>query len=84
MKDKCGREITVGCVVDLHVNGIVSAFVVEVKNGGLIGQDGRPEPAVLVCNITVPLKFRPGQPANCYVVQLSEQPVAEEPEEKVH
>ena len=84
MKDKCGIEIEPGCVVDVLVDGIMAAYVLEVRNGGLVGPDGRPEPAMLILNIAVPIKMSPGAPAPVYVIRPSDKPKTEEPEEKVH
>lgn len=69
LKDKCGHEITQGCVVDVFVCDMLSAYCVEVKEGGLIGPDGQPEPATLILNIALPIKLRPGAVAPCYVVR---------------
>ena len=78
MKDKTGREITVGCVVDILADGMLSAFVVDIKEGGLVGANGRPEPATLVLQVGIPIKLNPGQPAPCYVVRESDKPKEEE------
>jgi len=78
IKDKCGREITVGCVVDILADGMLSAFVVDIKEGGLVGANGRPEPATLVLQVGIPIKLNPGQPAPCYVVRESDKPKEEE------
>lgn len=78
MKDKCGQEIEVGAVVDVQVDGIVSAFVVEVRDGGLVGADGRQEPAVLVLNIATKINLPPGAPAPCYVIRPSDKPNKED------
>lgn len=72
MKDKCGVEITVGCCVDVYVSDVLTAFVVDMKDGGLVGADGRPEPARLVLSIGIPMKLNPGQVAPCYVVRQAE------------
>ncbi len=74
MKDKCGREIEVGQVVDVFVSDIVSAYVLEIKNGGLAGSDGKIEPAMLILNIGLPMRLSPGASAPVYIVRDSDQP----------
>ncbi len=67
MVDKLGQEIKVGCMADVFVSDIVSAYVVEVQDGGIAGPDGRPQPPVLVLSVAIPMKLRPGQAAPIYV-----------------
>ena len=74
MKDKTGREIEVGCVVDVFISDIMAAYVVEVSDGGLIGPDNRPEPAKLILHIGIPMKLNPGQPAPVYIIRESDAP----------
>ncbi len=69
MNDKCGKEINVGDIVDVYCSGMLSAFVVEIRNGGLADSSGHIEPALLVLNIAVPLKMNPGQNAQVYIVR---------------
>ena len=40
MKDKCGVDISPGDVVDLYVSDIMSAYVLEVDEGGLADANG--------------------------------------------
>lgn len=80
MKDKIGQDISVGAVVDVYVSDIVSAFVVEVREGGILGPNG-PEPALLVLNIAIPIRLRPGQPAPVYLVRQPDKP--EQPAERI-
>lgn len=81
MLDKTGRPIEVGAVVDVFVSDIVAAYVVEVREGGLVGADGQPEPALLVLNIAIPMRLRPGAVAPVYVIRQSDRP---KEEERVH
>lgn len=74
MNDKTGKSIEVGQVVDVFISDIVSAYVVEVKDGGLAGADGRVEPASLILNVALPMVLRPGQPAPVYIVRESDKP----------
>ena len=61
------------------VDGMMAAYVVEVKEGGLVDPvTNRPEPAVLVLNIAIPIKLPPGEPAPCYVIRQSDKPKKEE------
>lgn len=77
MKDKCGRDIEVGAVVDVFISDIVSAYVVKIEEGGIIGPNG-PQPALLLLQIAIPMRLNPGQPAPCYVVRQSDKPNPEE------
>lgn len=77
MKDKTGREIEVGACVDVFISDIVTAYVVRVEDGGLIGPNG-PQPALLLLQIAIPMKLNPGQPAPVYLVRQSDKPKPEE------
>ncbi len=77
MLDKTGKTITVGAIVDVFVSDIVSAYVMEVRDGGLAGPDGKIEPALLLLNIAIPMRLPPGAPAHVYVVRASDQPKTE-------
>lgn len=74
MKDKTGREIEVGQVVDVYFNDVLAAYVIEVRDGGLAGADGKTEPALLVLQIAIPMKLNPGQPAPVYIIRASDKP----------
>ena len=81
MKDKTGREISVGCVVDVPtwaIREMLSAYVVEIREGGLVDKAGRKEPALLVLQIGIPMKISPGEPAPVYIVHESDRPKSEE------
>ena len=52
----------------------MAAYVVEVSDGGLVGADGRPEPAKLILHIGIPMKLNPGAPAPVYIIRESDAP----------
>lgn len=74
IQDKTGREITIGCVVDVFVSDILAAYVTEVRDGGLAGADGKTEPALLVLQIAIPMKLNAGEPAPVYIIRASDKP----------
>lgn len=77
MKDKCGRDLEVGQVCDVFVSDIVSAYVVRVSDGGLLGPNG-PEPALLLLQIAIPMRLQPGMPAPVYITRASDMPTDKE------
>lgn len=74
MIDKTGREIEAGCCVDVFVSDIVTAYVLKVEDGGLVNTQGQMQPAELVLQVVIPMRFNPGQAANVYVVRQSDKP----------
>lgn len=82
MKDKCGTEVCVGQIVDILYEGMLSAHVIEVNEGGLVGGDGRIQPAVILLSVAIPVRLDPGDVAPLYVVRqaLAKKAEAEESE----
>lgn len=78
MLEKTGRKLEVGQVVDVLADGILSAIVVEIREGGLVGADGRIEPALLVIQIGIPIRLAPGDRAPVYIVRASDRPQGSE------
>ena len=74
MTDKTGRTLEKGQVVDVLADGILSAYVIDVREGGIVGVDGRTEPATLVLQIAIPIKLSPGQPAPVYITRQTDRP----------
>lgn len=73
MKDKLGNELEVGCVVDLLVQRMVSAYVIQIKEGGLVeGTRGAPQPAELIVQAVFPIAIIPGHPAPVYFVRAAD------------
>lgn len=68
MKDKTGRTLSVGCLVDIIANGMLTAHVVEIREGGIIGPQG-PMPPVLILQVGIPIKLEPGENAPVYLVR---------------
>jgi len=79
--DKQGNELAIGDTVDVPVDGIMSAVVSQIQEGGLVGPDGKPQPALLVLTIPIPMRLAPGQPAPVYLTRKAEKP---QQKEKVH
>ena len=77
MKDRTGRTIEKGQVVDIFISDIVSAVVIAVSDGGLVGPNG-PAPATLLLQVALPMKLRPGDPAQVYIVRESDRPKLDE------
>ena len=74
MKDKCGREIEVGQCADVFVSDIVSAYIVQVDQGGIADAHGRVSPATVVLQIVIPMRVNPDQPVPISAAGESEKP----------
>ena len=60
----------------------MSAYVLEVDEGGLADANGRVREARLLVNIAVPIRLVPGHPAPVYVIRKAEKK-PEQPEERI-
>ena len=60
--------------MDVFVSDILSAYVVEVRDGGLTDMNGHIEAALLVLNIAIPMRLSPGAPAPVYLIRESDKP----------
>lgn len=69
MKDKCGRVLAKGQLVDILINDILTAYVVEVKEEVIIQSHGQQPRAQLILNIAIPVTLDIGQEAPCYIVR---------------
>ena len=78
IRDKCGREIEVGQVADVFISDIVSAYIVQVDEGGIADAHGRVSPATVVLQIVIPMRVNPDQPVPIYVTRESDKPKGKE------
>lgn len=78
MKDATGRDIEVGAVVDILVDEMLHALVIEASDGGILDGGGQPQPAKLVLNIQIPITLNPGQLAPVYLIRAPK-PKADKP-----
>lgn len=81
MNDKTGREVRKGQLVDILINDILRAFVIEVKEETIIAQHGKKPMAQLMLNIAIPVTLNIGQEAPVYIVREAPEPEEEEPRE---
>ena len=74
MKDKTGRDLSVGDIVEVLADGMLRAVVVKIQEAGAIIEDGRPRPAVLVIQCGVPFELNPGEEAPVYLIRKGKPP----------
>ena len=74
MKDKCGREIEVGQVADVFISDIVSAYIIQVDQGGIADAQGRVSQPTVVLQIVIPMRVNPNLPVPIYVTRESDKP----------
>lgn len=74
IKDKCGRDLEIGQLVDVFVSDIVTAFVVDIQTGEIADANGRVQPPTLLLQIMIPMRIGPTGTAPVYVVQDSDRP----------
>lgn len=74
MKDKCGKSLEIGQLVDVFVSDIVTAFVVDIQDGTIADANGRVQPPTLLLQIMIPMRIGPTMTAPVYVVQDSDKP----------
>lgn len=72
MKDKTGRDLRVGQVVDLHINEMMSAYVVEIHETPVADAAGRVRPPFIMLQVTIPLRADPRVGADVYIVREPE------------
>ena len=72
MKDRTGRDLEVAQVVELFAQGMLEAVVVRVENGGLIGPDGRQQPAILIVQVDIPFELNPGDLAPVFITKQAD------------
>lgn len=82
MKDATGRELEISQVVDCYAEGMLSAVVLRIEEGGLIGEDGRPRPALLIVQVGIPFQAAPGEPMPVYIVKPADMRRLGGPQEK--
>lgn len=78
-KDRLGKEIVKGCMVDIEIRNRLTGTVEEVIEGGLVDSQGRQQRATVLIVIPIPVSGPPGEPFdNLYVVK--DPPTEEEQE----
>ncbi len=69
MRDKTGRELRLQQIVDIMADGMLTAIVVEVRQGGIAdARTGRIEPGLVVLQVGIPIHADPGGVVPVYIV----------------
>lgn len=58
-----------GQVVELFGEGVLTAYVVKIQEGGLMDERGHPQPAVLIIQAGIPFEMEAGVPMPVYIVK---------------
>ena len=71
MKDKTGKTLAIGDLVDIMASGMMTAHVVEIREGGILGPNG-PMPPQLILQVGIPIELAPGEEAPVYLVRSTD------------
>ena len=74
MKDRTGKPLEVGQVVELAMYQVVSAYVAEIKDAPVALANGRIKPAQVLLQIMLPLLPDEGGMVDAYVIRESRMP----------
>ncbi len=83
MKDKTGKSLTQGQIVDVFVSDILAAFVLSVEEGIVAGPDGKTNKPKLVLQIVLNIPVTNGV-GPCYILQDAEKIEPKDTEGKVN
>lgn len=72
MKDKTGRDLEPGQLVDLFAEGMLTAVVVKIEEPGLIESGGRRMNSILIVQVGIPFELEPGAQAPVYITKQAD------------
>ena len=81
MLDKTGRQIKPHQLVDIYIQDVLSAFVIEVHEETLVAVHGDRPKAQLLLNIAIPITLNVGQTAPVYIVRQAPEEADNVPDE---
>lgn len=72
MKDRTGRTLEVGQTVDILVQGMCTAYVMDVRDAALVGPTGETAERHLLLSVAVPVRVAANGVAPVYIVRQVE------------